>query len=194
MTDNTPTPTPQEIEELHQLGQRLRGLREAAEIPAEEIASELGISPEVYRGYEETGFDVPVSAIYHLARRTGVDLNEILTGGTAKLDTIQVVRAGAGQTAERFPGYHYQDMAWRFTGKIMQPMFVKLDPSEAPADLVTHNGQEFNLVLSGAMTLTFDDKEILLETGDCAYFDPTHPHGQKCASNVPTTFVSVIAE
>lgn len=183
-----------DLEELQQLGQRIRGLREACEISAEEIAAELGVSPEVYRGYEETGFDVPVSALYHLARRTGVDLNEIITGATPKLDTIQVVRAGAGQAAERFPGYHYQDMAWRFTGKIMQPMLVTLDPGEAPADLVVHDGQEFNLVMSGAMTLVYDDKEIVLETGDCAYFDPTHPHGQKCASDRSTVFVSVIAE
>jgi len=189
MLDNTA-----EVEELHQLGERIRGLREACEIPAEEIAAELGVAPEVYRGYEETGVDVPVSALYHLAKRTGVDLIEIITGGTAKLDTIQVVRAGKGRTFERFEGYHYQDMAWRFTGKIMQPMLVTLNPSEEPAALVTHSGQEFNLVMSGAMTLTFDDKEIVLEAGDCAYFDPTHPHGQKCASDVSTTFVSVIVE
>jgi len=189
MNDYTP-----EIEELHQLGQRIRGLREAAEIPAEEIAAELGVTPEVYRDYEETGIDVPVSAIYHLARRTGVDLNDIITGGTAKLDTIQVTRAGAGRMAERFEGYHYQDMAWRFKGKIMQPMLVTLGPSEEPAELVTHNGQEFNVVMSGVMTLTFDDKEIVLQPGDCAYFDATHAHGQKCASDVPATFVSVIVE
>jgi len=185
---------PTDIEELNQLGDRIRGLREACDIPAEEMAAELGITPEVYRGYEATGADVPVSALYHLARRTGVDLIDLMTGGTAKLDTIQVVRAGAGRMIERFAGYHYQDLAWRFTGKIMQPMLVKLDPSEAPAELVTHEGQEFNLVLAGALTLTYDDKEIALEAGDCAYFDPTHPHGQKCASDVPTTFVSVIVE
>jgi len=180
--------------DFKQIGLRIKGLREACDITREELAEELGISTDTYISYEETGADVPISAIYHIANKFGVDLTEILTGTGAKLDTYQVVKAGNGRTVNRFPGYRYQDLAWLFTHKIMQPLLVTLDPSDEPAELVTHSGQEFNIVLEGVMAVTFDDRELVLEAGDSIYFNPMHPHGQKCAGEIPAKFVTIIAE
>ncbi len=180
--------------DFKEIGLRIKGLRESCDISREELAAELGVSAETYAAYEETGADVPISAIYHIASRFGVDFTEILTGTGAKLDTYQVVKAGRGRTVDRYPGYYYQDLAWRFNHKIMQPLMVTLDPSDEPAEPVTHAGQEFNLVLSGTVLVTFDDKELELNAGDSIYFNPTHPHGQKCGGDVPAVFVTIIAE
>ena len=180
--------------EFEQLGLRLKGLREACDVSAQEMADDLDVTVEKYTSYEETGADVPISVLYHVAHKFGVDLTEILTGSNAKLDTFQVVRQGAGLVVDRYPGYHFQDLAWRYSKKIMQPLLVTLDPSDEPAKLVTHSGQEFNLVLEGAVKLTFDDKEVVLETGDSVYFNPLHRHGQACAGTTPAKFVTVIAE
>jgi len=180
--------------DFKQIGLRIKGLREACDITREELAEELGISVDTYISYEETGADVPISAIYHIANKFGVDLTEILTGTGAKLDTYQVVKAGHGRMVNRYPGYRYQDLAWLFTHKIMQPLLVTLDPSDEPAELVTHSGQEFNIVLEGVMAVTFDDRELVLEAGGSIYFNPMHPHGQKCAGDTPAKFVTIIAE
>lgn len=180
--------------EFDQLGLRLKGLREACDVSVEEMASDLEIPVERYVSFEETGADVPISVIYHMAHKFGVDLTEILTGSNAKLDTYQVVRKGEGLVVDRYPGYHFQDLAFRYNKKIMQPLVVTLDPSDEPAALVTHTGQEFNLVLEGAILLTFEDKDMLLNVGDSVYFNPLHKHGQKCASDVPAKFLTVIAE
>ncbi len=88
---------------------------------------------ETYVAWEETGADIPISAVYHIANKFGVDLSEILTGYSGKLDTYQVVKAGAGRTIERYPGYRFHDLAWRYGDKIMQPLLVHLDPSDEPA-------------------------------------------------------------
>jgi transcriptional regulator with XRE-family HTH domain len=176
------------------IGQRIRGLREACDIPREELAEELGVSHETYAAWEETGDDVPISAIYHLANKFKVDFNEILTGEYAYLDTFQLVRAGRGKTIDRFQGYYFRDLAWRYKDKIMQPLLVTLDPSDEPAELVTHSGQEFNLVLEGKVIVTFDDRELVLNPGDSLYFNPTHPHGQKCGGDTAASFVTIISE
>ena len=181
-------------DEMKEVGERLRGLREACDASIEEMAADLNVSRETYASWEETGADVPVSAIYHIARKFGVELTEILTGTAAKLTTYQVVRAGEGHEIDRYPGYHYEDMAWRFANKIMQPMLVIFDPSDEPAELVAHSGQEFNLVLEGSIVVTWGDKEFILNTGDCMYFDPTVLHGQRCYGDKPATFISMIAE
>jgi mannose-6-phosphate isomerase-like protein (cupin superfamily)/DNA-binding XRE family transcriptional regulator len=180
--------------DFREIGLRIKGLRESCDIPREEMADEIGVSHETYAQWEETGADVPISAVYHIANRFGVDLIEIVAGGYARLNTYQVVKAGQGITVDRYPGYNFRDLAWRFTGKIMQPLLVTLDPSDEAAALVTHNGQEFNLVLDGTVIVTYDDKDLVLEKGDCIYFDPTHPHGQRCGGDTPAQFVTVIAE
>lgn len=180
--------------EFKQIGLRIKGLREACDIPREEMAADLGIDVDTYTAYEETGADVPISAIFHMASKFNVDMAELLTGIPARLDTYHVVKAGTGRTVDRYPGYYYQDLAWGFTHKIMQPLLVTLDPTDEPAELVTHRGQEFNLVLKGTVVVTFGEKELVLEEGDSIYFNPTLPHGQKCGGDVPAQFVTVIVE
>lgn len=184
----------QEEKTLHEIGLRIEGLREACDVSREEMAEELEVPLETYTTWEETGADVPISAIYHMAQKFGVEFTEILTGTAAKLDTYQVVRSGQGKEVDRYPGYHYDDLAWRYSGKIMQPLEVELDPSDEPAKLVTHSGQEFNLVLEGCVIVTWDDQEFVLEKGDSIYFNPTYPHGQRCGGDVPARFVTIIAE
>lgn len=180
--------------EFEEIGLRIKGLRESCDITREELAAELGVPVETYISYEETGADVPISALFHIANRFGVDMTAILTGTNAKLDTYQVVRAGEGRKVDRYPGYYFQDLAWRFGGKIMQPLLVTLDPTDEPAALVTHGGQEFNLVLRGTVAVTFGERELVLNEGDSIYFNPAVPHGQKCASPTPAAFVTIIAE
>ena len=113
-----------------EIGLRIQGLREACDVTREEMAAELEVPVETYAEWEETGSDVPISAIYHLARKFGVEFTEILTGTAAKLNTYHLVRAGEGVEVDRYPGYYFEDLAWRFADKIMQPLLVTLDPSD----------------------------------------------------------------
>jgi len=59
---------------------------------------------------------------------------------------------------------------------------------------VSHPGQEFNFVVEGAVLVLLDGEEILLEAGDCIYFNPELPHGQKAAGGRAAKFLTVIAE
>lgn len=180
--------------ELREIASRIRELREACEYTQEKLAKELGIPVEQYKEYEQDGKNVPISVIYEIANLFGVDFTEIITGTSAKLDTYHVVKRGFGKSTDRYPGYRFEDLAFRYGKKIMQPLLVTLEPSDEPAALVTHKGQEFNLVLQGSIVVVFDDKEIILEEGDSIYFNPTHPHGQRCYGDQKARFLTVIAE
>ena len=179
---------------MYEIGERIRGLREACDVSVDEMAEELGVSVDVYNNWESTGADVPISAIYHLAHKFGVEFTEILTGTSAKLNTYQVVRNGCGREIARNPEYYFEDLAWRYTNKIMQPLLVVLQPTDNPAGLVTHSGQEFNLVVEGTVIVTWGKEEFVLEVGDSIYFNPEIPHGQRCGGSETAKFVTVIAE
>jgi len=191
---NTSAPAPNPGDHFKELGQRIAGLRDACGYTQEEFAARLGVDLATYQSYEETGYDVPASALMHIASVCNVDMAVLLTGGTSHLDTFQVVRAGKGQVVDRFPGYHFQDLAYNYAHKVMQPLLVTLDPSDEPAQLVTHGGQEFNYVVQGKMILVFANREVELNVGDSVYFDPRLPHGQRCGGDQPAVFVTMITE
>ena len=181
-------------ESMEQVAQRIQELRESSDLTMEEMARELNVPPAIYEGYEATGENIPISVVYHISQKFGVDMTEILTGRSARLDTFVICRRGKGETISRTENYVYENLAHRFTQKIMEPMLVTLQPTYTEATMLTHRGQEFNLVLEGTIELTYDTQKILLYPGDSIYFDPTHPHGQKAVGPEKARFLTVIVE
>ncbi len=179
--------------EINEIANRIRELREVCDYSAEKLAEELNLDPAVYAAYEKEG-NFPISVIYEISNKFKVDFNELVTGTPSRLDSYHVVRRGHGRSVSRYNGYRYKDLAFRYSNKIMQPLLVTLDPSDAPASLVTHAGQEFNLVLKGQVAVVFADQEIVLSEGDSIYFNPTIPHGQRCVGDEKARFLTVIAE
>lgn len=181
-------------EEMKQIAERIRELREVFEISAEQMAQDVGVSLDVYKEYEHNGENIPISILYRISQKFGVDMSEILTGKPARLTTFAICRRGKGKVIDRFEGYQYESLAHRFASKIMEPLLVTLNPTDAEAALVTHIGQEFNLVLEGSIAITYDDKVHILNAGDAIYFDPTHPHGQRAVGDQKARFLTVIVE
>jgi len=181
-------------QEFIELAGRIRELREVCGYSLERMAKEIGISPSILAGYEQNGEDIPISVIYEIANICKVEFTDILTGQEAKLDTYHIVRRGKGKPIDRHSGYRFEDLAYRYGHKIMQPLLVTIDPSNQSSTLLSHKGQEFNLVLEGDMILMFGDEEIVLHPGDSVYFNATRPHGQKSAGSDRVRFLTVIAE
>jgi len=182
------------MDAILEMAARLRELREISGYSQEQMAKELGVALSLYEQYEASGSDIPISTLYHLAHLFGVSMAEILTGRAPRIDTYCVVPAGKGEKVDRYPGYNFQGLAYKFIHKTMEPMVVTVDPGDKDPELVQHRGQELNYVLEGSIEVLFDDKRLVLETGDSIYFDPTHPHGQKARNGKQAKFLTVITE
>ena len=182
-------------ENPNEVAERLRGLREACDVAPGELASTLGIPVETYMGYEDGSVDIPISVLYKVVGVFHVDMTELLTGLSPKLDTYCVVRAGQGISVDRFPGYEYKSVAFNFLHRKMEPLIVHLESGddEHGKKLVTHPGQEFNYVIDGDVRLTLGKKDVILHKGDCCYFNPMIPHGQS-AAGPNANFLTVILE
>ncbi len=175
----------------NQIAARIREMREVMELSKEDVASKLGIDLALFERYESGEATLPVSTIYALAGIFGVDFTTLLTGEAPRMGGYTIVRKGQGVQVNRNPEYHFQSLAFNFRNRTMEPMIVDLQPGEKPASLVTHNGQEFNLVLEGSLKLVIGSHEFILNEGDSIYFDPTLPHAQH-ATDVPARFLTVI--
>lgn len=181
-------------EEMKLIAARIRELREIFDLTVDQMAQDVGVSADEYAEYEESGENIPISVLYRISQKFGVDMSEILTGKTAKLNTYAICRRGKGKTISRYEGYRFESLAHRFTGKVMEPLLVTLLPSDKAVEPVVHAGQEFNLVLEGSVAVYYDGKEHILEEGDAIYFDPTRPHGQRAHGSEKARFLTVIIE
>jgi len=180
-------------DETKQVAGRLREIREVCGCSAQETAARLGIPAAQYLAYEQSGENIPISVLYELANAYGVDITEILTGKSPRLSNYFVTRHGQGKGVDRYPGYRFHNLAHNFKRRIMEPLLVAVEPGEADMTPIAHPGQEFNYVIEGTVLVILGDEEILLEAGDCVYFDPTIPHGQRAVGGA-AKFLTVIAE
>ena len=176
-----------------QIPGRIKELREILEISALDMARDAAIPLETYLKYESGELDIPISALYHISARLGVDATVLLTGEDPRMDTASVCRRGKGVRIERYPGYEFSSLAYNFKGRTIEPLLVYLDPSKEAAAPVTHSGQEFNYVIEGKIRITVGKREYTLETGDSIYFDAGLPHGQ-AAVDGPAQFITIIQE
>lgn len=178
--------------DLMEIPRRMRELREILEISLFEMASRLNIPMETYQKYENGEIDIPISTLYDIAEILQIDFTELITGEAPKMDTYFITRKNRAPSIARY-GYACASLAYNFIGREMQPLLVSLSPDDIAQDPVSHSGQEFNYVLSGNVCVTINGRDHILSEGDCIYFNPELPHGQRAVDG-PATFLTVIKE
>lgn len=180
--------------EIEQIAERIRGLREIEEISLKEMAEATGKTPEEYSEYESGKRDFSFSFLYTVAHKLGVDITELLTGENAKLHKFALVRKGGGLQMERRKAYKYRHLAAIFRDRALEPFLVTVEPKdEESVQKHAHEGQEFNYILDGAMTLFIGDSAVTLGPGDSVYFDSREPHAMRAEGNAPCDFLAIIS-
>ena len=179
---------------IQEIASRVKELREISDISAQEMANQLDMPIEAYLAYENAESDFPVSVLYEISSFLRVDMTELLTGVSPHLANCSLVRKGEGISVDRYEGYDFESIAYKFIGRKIEPMVVTVaaETETQQPKLVSHAGQEFNYVLEGTVKVTFGSKEFVLNEGDCLYFDPLSPHSQSAVGGKDAKFLTVI--
>lgn len=180
-------------EQIKQIAERLRGLRDVLELTADDIARDCDISVDEYKRSETGDYDISVSMLQKIARTYHIALDTLMFGEEPKMNSYFVTRAGKGVSIERTKAYKYQSLASGFRNRTADPFIVTVEPKEnEPMHYNAHSGQEFNLVLEGRMLIHIDGKEVTLNQGDSIYFNSELPHGMKALDGKTVRFLAII--
>ena len=181
-------------EQIKQIADRIKGLREISGISAESLSKELGINLKNYLEYESGSLDIPVSFLYKIAQKLDIELSALLSGDNPKLRVYCIVRNGKGLCVERDKQYKYESLANNFVDKKAEPFLVTVDPEPEgnSANFNSHPGQEFNYVIEGSMKIIIDGHEIILNEGDSIYFDSSYNHAMIALNKKPARFLALI--
>ncbi|MBQ2786158.1 MAG: AMP-binding protein [Oscillospiraceae bacterium] len=182
--------------QLMDVAARIREMRQIVGYSIQEMAEKTEISQELYIEYEAGTADLPFSFMHKCAKIFGLELTELLEGHSAKLSSYAVTRRGKGMVTASEDGITIQDMAALFRQKLATPYWVTYEYSEQlqnkPIHTATHDGQEFDLVIRGAMRIKIGEHEEVLQEGDSIFYKSSTPHGMIAIDGEDCVFLSMI--
>lgn len=181
-------------EDLKQIGQRLKGLREALDMSAETFAASCNIPLAEYLDFESGEKDVTISKLKQIAVTHNIDVSVLMFDDEPRMSSYFLTRKGKGLAINRVEDYNYQTLAGGFNNRKAEVFEVTIEPKseDTPVHHSSHNGQEFNMILEGRMLLQINDKDLILEEGDSIYFDSSLPHGMKSLDGKKTRMIVVV--
>lgn len=180
--------------DLKQIGERIRGLRDAIDFSPAEMAHRLEVDEAVYLQFETGEKDISVSFLQRIEREFNVDLATLMFGTEPKMNAYFITRKDKGVSVERVSAYKYQSLTSGFTNNVAEVFVVTVEPKPMEDDFYQniHAGQEFNMILEGSMMLKINEKDLILNEGDSIYFDSSLPHGMKALNNKQVKFLTVV--
>ncbi len=175
-----------------EIAERLRGIRLLSDVSVYDMAKAMNITEAEYRALEDGDTMIPVSVLLEACTILNISMTELLTGEKAKLKTYSLVKKGRGVSVERNNAYKYENLAFNFSTRKVEPLMVYIEPNSNPdVSVNAHLGQEYHYCLEGSYLCKIGDKELIIEEGDSLYFDSTNPHGMK-ALNDKTAKILVV--
>ncbi len=190
MTSQTPQ------NQLQEIALRIREMRQILGYSMQKMADLTEVEEDLYRQYETGTVDLPFTFIHKCAKVFGMEITDILEGHSAKLSGYTVTRRGKGLVTASEDGITIQDMAPMFRSKLATPYWVTYQYSQelqdAPIHTTTHTGQEFDLVLKGAMKIKIGGHEEILHEGDSIFYKSSTPHGMIAVEGQDCVFLAMI--
>ena len=181
---------------IKEMAERIRELRLITGLSVEEMARRTNISVEEYIQCESGNRNLSIAFLYRCVLIFGVDMSDLIEGRSAKLHTYALTRKGEGQRIEEAHHMIGYNLAADFRNRIALPLYMELSyrPGAEYEDieLVTHEGQECDIVIRGHMRIQIGSKTEILHAGDCIYYDSSIPHGMIAVDGEDCAFYAIV--
>ena len=175
---------------------RIRELRLITGLSVEEMAQRTDLTVEEYIACEEGNRNLSIAFLYRCTLSFGVDMGDLLEGKSPKLRSYALTRKGEGQKIEEAHHMVGFNLASGFRNRIALPLYMEIAyrPGAEYEDiqLVTHEGQECDIVIRGHMRIQIGGHTEVLHPGDCIYYDSATPHGMIAVDGEDCAFYAIV--
>jgi transcriptional regulator with XRE-family HTH domain len=174
------------------VGERLRRLREEHGYSMRHLAGRANVSPSLISEVERGRVEPSISVLKRLA--TSLDTTLTYFFSEPRSDDDRVVRGDARRTLRQprtGTGISFSLLAPDNT-EMLEPIYGRYDVGASMGpDPVTHEGEEWGMVLSGRLKVWLGDEIYFLDEGDAIYFPSTIPHRLANVGDKPTEYIWV---
>ncbi|WP_297080906.1 helix-turn-helix domain-containing protein [uncultured Demequina sp.] len=172
------------MDELSQVGPRLRAARQARGWTLDDLAARASVSASTLSRLESGKRQVTLELLLPLTRQLGIRVDDLLP------------------PADRDPRVRRAPL--KRGGLVMVPLApesstlrayrITYPPVAKPPAPRVHDGHEWLYVLSGQLRLLLGDQELVLSPGEAAEFDTRVPHAMCAAGVEPAEVLSIFNE
>jgi transcriptional regulator with XRE-family HTH domain len=173
-----------------ELGNRIKVVRQNCGFTLEVAAQRTGLAVSTIHKIENGRVSPSYENLVKIARSYEIGMERLFSADHAPAQTtrLTVTKAGQGRIV-RTKNFEYEVLCNALAEKKIIPLVTTVE-RRAPfdgRDLESHSGEETLYVLSGRVELTVEHYQpVVLDPGDCAYFDSTLKHGLRALDDTET--------
>ncbi|MFN4156249.1 MAG: helix-turn-helix domain-containing protein [Paracoccaceae bacterium] len=172
------------------LGARMKAVRQACGYTLEAAAQRSGLALSTIHKIENGRVSPSYENLVKIARAYEIGMERLFSADheAAQTTRMTVTKAGQGRKV-RSKNFEYEVLCNALAEKKIIPLVTLVEKRAPlkPADLESHTGEETLYVLSGRVELTVEHYQpVILDVGDCAYFDSTLKHGLRALDDTET--------
>ncbi|MDR2055469.1 MAG: cupin domain-containing protein [Desulfovibrio sp.] len=181
------------------IGSRIRAFRERREVGLSDLAENTGLKPEFIEKLERGEIYPGLGPLQKISRALGVRLGTFLDDQDVRDPIISHIGAEAEvasalQTGhDARPEYVHRSLARGKADRNMEPFFITMSPGDGEErKLISHQGEEFMLVLKGELLVVYGREQHVLKPGQTIYYNSIVPHHVGAAGSEPTEILAVM--
>lgn len=180
------------------VGQRIGAFMERKGMSLEKLAVETGLSTDFLQSVIAENVYPSLGPLLKIARvlevRLGTFLDDQLSADPLVMrkperkSELSMLRGKDKPVALKF-----YSLGKGKSDRNMEPFYVELLPESAEEkNLSSHEGEEFIVVQSGCVELTYGTETYNLEAGDSIYYNSIVPHYVSCSGEDPAAIYAVL--
>jgi transcriptional regulator with XRE-family HTH domain len=168
----------------YEIGEKLRALRLKKKLGLVELGRHTGLSPALLSKLERNKMFPTLPTLLRIAMVFNVDLDYFFADHRKHRALAIVRRAGRLRFPEapglRDPSFHFENLTFPVNEPKCEAYLATFHPvADGKARPHGHAGVEVIYVLSGALGVTVEATEHMLESGDAMYFDASVLHSYR---------------
>lgn len=171
------------------VGARLRYVRMQRGLSQRALAKQAGVTNSSISLIEANEVNPSVGVLKRILDGIPISLSEFFAFEPEKPRQVfyraeELVEIGKG-------GISFRQVGENLFGRALQIIKERYEPgADTGRVMLSHEGEEGGVVISGRMELTVGEERRILGPGDAYYFESSRPHRFRCVGPVPCEIVS----
>jgi len=162
------------------IGEKIRVTRQQRGFTLKELSKYAGVSTSMISKIETAQAFPPVSTYANIASGLGISFGDLFQSDLQEPD-ISIVRSHDRQVISR-GAYLGSPLAYHKNQKKMEPFLFEY-PKVSKCPTYRHDNEEMIFVVEGKLEFIYGGDKIILEKGDCVYFNGKIPHGGRALNH-----------
>ena len=187
------------MENLTNIGQKVKSIRESKSISVEQLAQGSGLSVDQIALIEENQNLPSLAPLIKIARVLGVRLGTFLDDSedigpvVCRKDDQPKGVSFSSESASSHNYLNFFSLAQSKVGRSMEPFLIDIDSASSIGyQLSSHEGEEFLYVLEGVIEVTYGISKYVLEAGESIYYDSIIEHNVHAANQSKAKILAVV--